>query len=1035
MFEQLKNRILENKMFRQENYFSIEKKITNFDFFSHSIAAFFILPIFSFIIYNSELSIVYFFISISYTVLFPIYLFITYYIKRFNDGVTYFFPIYLFITTLVFFYQVLNVNFNLNELICFFGFYCLSIIVIQRWFALMLYNIFVYLLLLYGLLNSQDLDFSVYLIVILFVMLGLISSLTLHTIKKKKKLLSTYNEFLEETLKDIDVTSITFKLTPNFEVLSFSKEVNNVFQQNKTVKVNIHESFNKLLTDKDCDQLNTMPKGGVFKKNITHNNSGFKQTFEIKISKRINKDDEEYFLAIFIDNSEKTKNIDDQHQLKMKYENLYFKNRAGVFTLNKKGEIIQRNSAFLEMFDNNYSIGDKLFNNTTKEEWNLILESLNQSGTSNNYQTQLILKNKKEKNVVFSWYIDNSTDTIEGSVIDLTSIQRTSQALEQSEQKYRLIYEETNDAILLLENDTIVDVNRKATQLFGIIQEELIGKNLYELSANLNEITKKKYQGNIRRLENVKTIKFNWLFKGKSKVIEAEVTLIEITIGKKLYYQCVIHDNTEEYSVMRALRKSQKNLENILENNPEGILIVSDNKIQYVNSSTKKLIGENIDFNSIFQDDDQEEFEKEYSRHQKDRKTKNGQLALRDSDILTDVTIVSTNYEEEEATLIIIKDISAQNKLDKEKLRAEFAEEVNKRLEIEIKDRIKAEQLLEEQYLRTKAIIDSSNYTFLLTLSISGEITSFNKHLDNYIKNISNQELKLGDSFKKYFSKIVSEERLKTFETMLESIKKGKSYKFEVLLKPNEKTYWLEVFMSPIFDIKGKVIEVSMVAHDSSEKKEISLNVAESLKEKEILLKEIHHRVKNNLQVISSILNLQSSFVTDEKTLEILQESRNRIRTMAVIHENLYRTEDFSSINFSNYLQNLLGNLVASYRINEEVVLVTELEDVDLILDQAIPCGLLVNELITNALKYAWKQGEKGTITIHLSQKKNIIHLYIFDDGVGLPFNFKDNKPETLGLQLVETLLEQLDGELDVENENGTKYFIKFENSKSKIDG
>ena len=221
MFEQLKNRILENKMFRQENYFSIEKKITNFDFFSHSIAAFFILPIFSFIIYNSELSIVYFFISISYTVLFPIYLFITYYIKRFNDGVTYFFPIYLFITTLVFFYQVLNVNFNLNELICFFGFYCLSIIVIQRWFALMLYNIFVYLLFLYGLLNSQDLDFSVYLIVILFVMLGLISSLTLHTIKKKKKLLSTYNEFLEETLKDIDVTSITFKLTPNFEVLSF----------------------------------------------------------------------------------------------------------------------------------------------------------------------------------------------------------------------------------------------------------------------------------------------------------------------------------------------------------------------------------------------------------------------------------------------------------------------------------------------------------------------------------------------------------------------------------------------------------------------------------------------------------------------------------------------------------------------------------------------------------------------------------------------------------------------------------------------
>ena len=265
---------------------------------------------------------------------------------------------------------------------------------------------------------------------------------------------------------------------------------------------------------------------------------------------------------------------------------------------------------------------------------------------------------------------------------------------------------------------------------------------------------------------------------------------------------------------------------------------------------------------------------------------------------------------------------------------------------------------------------------------------------------------------------------------MLLSIKKGKSYKFEAQLASGKKTYWLEVFMSPIYDTKGNVIEVSMVAHDSSEKKLISLNITESLKEKEILLKEIHHRVKNNLQVISSILNLQSSYVTDENTLEILQESRNRIRSMAIIHENLYRTEDFSSINFSSYLENLLANLVASYRINEEVVLETNLEEVDLVLDQAIPCGLLVNELITNALKYAWKQGEKGTITIILYQQKSTIHLNIFDDGVGLPFNFHEKKTETLGLQLVETLIEQLDGDLDVQNENGTKYFIKFEKTK-----
>ena len=281
-----------------------------------------------------------------------------------------------------------------------------------------------------------------------------------------------------------------------------------------------------------------------------------------------------------------------------------------------------------------------------------------------------------------------------------------------------------------------------------------------------------------------------------------------------------------------------------------------------------------------------------------------------------------------------------------------------------------------------------------------------------------------------FLKPIVSNERRKFLRKMINLVKKGKSFQFEVCLEENGESYWLEVFMSPIFDTKGIVSEVSLVAHDSSEKKKASINIIESLKEKEVLLKEIHHRVKNNLQVISSILNLQSSFVTDEHTLEILQESRNRIRSMAIIHENLYRTEDFSSINFSNYLENLTTNLIASYRINEEIELKTNLNNVDLVLDQAIPCGLLVNELITNALKYAWKNGEKGVISINLFEEAGKVNLEVFDDGVGLPLDYSQIKTETLGLQLVETLIEQLDGEIKVENENGTKYFIKFENTK-----
>ncbi len=240
----------------------------------------------------------------------------------------------------------------------------------------------------------------------------------------------------------------------------------------------------------------------------------------------------------------------------------------------------------------------------------------------------------------------------------------------------------------------------------------------------------------------------------------------------------------------------------------------------------------------------------------------------------------------------------------------------------------------------------------------------------------------------------------------------------------------MEVYMSPIFDTEGNVAEISLVAHDISEKKKASIEIEESLKEKEVLLKEIHHRVKNNLQVISSILNLQSSFVQDEKTLSILQESRNRIRSMAIIHENLYKTEDFSTIKFGEYLQNLTANLIASYRISGEVRLVAGINNVDLVLDQAIPCGLLVNEIITNALKYAWDNEKDRVISIKLSQKKAQVVLEISDNGKGLPRPFREMNSDTLGLQLIITLAEQLDGDLSVDIRKGTKYLLKFDNIK-----
>jgi two-component sensor histidine kinase len=202
----------------------------------------------------------------------------------------------------------------------------------------------------------------------------------------------------------------------------------------------------------------------------------------------------------------------------------------------------------------------------------------------------------------------------------------------------------------------------------------------------------------------------------------------------------------------------------------------------------------------------------------------------------------------------------------------------------------------------------------------------------------------------------------------------------------------------------------------------------ESIREKEILLQEVHHRVKNNLQVISSILNLQSSFVKDKNSLNILRESQNRIKSMSFIHESLYHTKDFSRIDFSDYLLSLTNNLIHSYSLERgRIRLKTDLTTIYLSLDQAIPCGLIVNELISNALKYAFTESTDGEIFVGIKEQNNQMLLTIADNGIGMPKDFDVENSNTLGLQLVHTLAEQLDARIELHTQKGTKYLITFD--------
>jgi two-component sensor histidine kinase len=200
-----------------------------------------------------------------------------------------------------------------------------------------------------------------------------------------------------------------------------------------------------------------------------------------------------------------------------------------------------------------------------------------------------------------------------------------------------------------------------------------------------------------------------------------------------------------------------------------------------------------------------------------------------------------------------------------------------------------------------------------------------------------------------------------------------------------------------------------------------------ALQEKEVLLKEIHHRVKNNLQIISSLLDLQSDYIEDEQTRQLFQESRNRVKSMALIHERLYRAQDLAKVDFAEYIQSLARDVFRSYRTHATgIALRVNVEDVFLGVDTAIPCGLMINELVSNALKYAFPDGRGGEICVELFSDNGQFTLAVRDNGVGFPKDLDFRNTESLGLKLVVTLVKQLKGTIALHRDGGTAFEIKF---------
>jgi PAS domain S-box-containing protein len=528
------------------------------------------------------------------------------------------------------------------------------------------------------------------------------------------------------------------------------------------------------------------------------------------------------------------------------------------------------------------------------------------------------------------------------------------------------------------------------------------------------------------------------------RMIFLEITGSYLQFKGKRTLALVFNDISIRKRTEQALHQSLVSFQRLLEDSPNGVVILTDGRIQYLNQSACRLFGiadEDELFGDAFENYIEEPFrdsvmsDLQSIREGGDVGTKEVRMVdVAKESIDVEIKATLTVYENKPSIQVTIDNITDRNKLMQEQIRVRFVEEINAALKAEIDEHRATQLKLEQQQRQTlektakiESIFNSTENLMMWTLNHDYEITELNANFTKNMRSSFAEEVAQGENIMAILQRHVDHNfyqgQLQAFTNGF----KGRPQQFELPLRSeSNETVWWQCFLNPVY-LNGKLEELSCLVYDNTERKQIDRKIRDSLKEKEVLLQEVHHRVKNNLQVISSILNLQSSYVSDPKTLEILRESQQRIKSMSFIHETIYRTADFSRLEFMDYIKTIASNLIQSYRTaTTRVDFIPDMQSVGLNLDQAIPCGLIINELVSNALKYAFKGRKKGTLTIVLKEENEDIILAVKDDGVGLPPDFAFEKNNSLGIQLVYALLEQIDATVKVDQTNGTEFFIRF---------
>ncbi len=467
---------------------------------------------------------------------------------------------------------------------------------------------------------------------------------------------------------------------------------------------------------------------------------------------------------------------------------------------------------------------------------------------------------------------------------------------------------------------------------------------------------------------------------------------------------------TESKKAENGRIESEEFLENIVENIPDIIFVKNADKLDFkmVNKATEDLFGHSRE--KLLGNTDYDFFPKEEANFftQKDRKVLQNKKML---DIPQE-TIETKNLGQR---ILHTKKIPILNKEGTPQYLLGISEDIT-----ELK---KAEKKIRESEKKYREVVETAGESIILIDKI-GNITEVNQKT-SVLTGFERKEL-VGKSLMTLAPKMkMNLEVLSAFKDIIIG-KEIEEVEWDLVNRKNGEKKTVIAHYSPLRD-EEKIEGVVVVLEDITELKNRENTLNKSLEEKEMLLKEIHHRVKNNLMIISSLLNLQSSYIKDKASQDIFKESQNRARSMALIHERLYQSTDLKRIDFGDYITSLANELFHTYVADPNLIkLKIYVDDIFLDINTSIPLGLIVNELITNSLKHAFPDGKMGEINIEFHKKDTHYEFTVKDNGIGFPEDIDYQNTDSLGLQMVTSLTDQIDGEITLDGNNGTKFKITF---------